>query len=253
MARKAKYTSPLTKSEQIIYDAIAALPEDAMWKSVAISASETGYGQQDAAWLALFEFFRDVVGLKERTESAVGLIELAKSAGWWISHAGICWVAERYRVIHAQPDGRGHCTTGPALEFVDGSKIYLQNGIVLPGVVVSHPERITLETIVKETNQEIRTLMMKALSPERLMQVLGSKLVSSDSFGELRESSLAERDQTFRIRFIKVKNGTVEPDGTRKDYILTVPLSIETCEQGVAWSYGVDNPKNVRWQETIRT
>ena len=62
-----------------------------VWASVAASR----YGQHDASWLVLYDFFREVCGLEIQTEKLAGLTELAKHAGWWLPHQHICWVSVR--------------------------------------------------------------------------------------------------------------------------------------------------------------
>ena len=37
----------------------------------------------------------------------------------------------------------------------------------------------------------------------------------------------------------EVKNATVEPDGSRKIYILRVPPDMRTAREGVAWTFGL--------------
>jgi len=49
---------------------------------------------------------------------------------------------------------------------------------------------------------------------------------------------------------VHVVNGSVEPDGTRRAFLLGAPVDAQTPHDAIAWTYGI-NPKI--YNETIRT
>jgi hypothetical protein len=92
------------------------------------SPQASGYGQHDAYWLSFYAYFREVEGLAEETEQLIGLLELAKSAGWFTPHAKVCWISERPSKLSLNDKGKLHCNDGPAVAYPDGWGIYATDG-----------------------------------------------------------------------------------------------------------------------------
>jgi len=117
-----------------------------VWESVAMPVGEyvkgcgkdnaqaSCYGQHDAYWLAFYAYFREVEGLIHETESVSGLLDLAKSAGWFAPHARICWISERPTELRLDNMGRLHAAHGHALTYPDGWSLDAVEGIVRPPV-----------------------------------------------------------------------------------------------------------------------
>jgi hypothetical protein len=43
---------------------------------------------------------------------------------------------------------------------------------------------------------------------------------------------------------LRVENSTPEPDGTYKFYFIRVPPDMRTAQQAVAWTFGMEDPKD---------
>jgi hypothetical protein len=41
------------------------------------------------------------------------------------------------------------------------------------------------------------------------------------------------------LALVHVTNATLEPDGTRKGYVLPVPPTVRTAREAVAWTFGM--------------
>ena len=93
------------------------------------SVNDCIYGQHDAHWLAFYEFFRVVCGLDEETEPLVGLMELAKSAGWAVPYEDVCFISERPCEIHMDEEGRLHNDKDAAIKYPDGWGVYAWHGV----------------------------------------------------------------------------------------------------------------------------
>lgn len=52
------------------------------------------------------------------------------------------------------------------------------------------------------------------------------------------------------ILFLKVINGTVELDGSYKNYYLCVPPTMKSCKEAVAWTFRMSAEEYVPSQET---
>lgn len=103
-----------------------------------------GFGQHDAYWLAFHDYFRDKAGLVSETDGVSGLMELAKSAGWFLPHAYLCWVCERPLELAFDQDGKLHSDDGPAVKYPDGWNLWGNHGLLRFGAdlgLESAPDR----------------------------------------------------------------------------------------------------------------
>lgn len=211
---------------------------------------EFGYGQHDANWLAFYEFFREVVGLKEETQSLEGLWDVAKNAGWFLPYMndagteGRVFFCERQTKLELDERGRPHCTDGPFYKAQDGTEAYFIAGIEIPNKDwVNNPSTLTVKDIEDTSNVELRRVLIDMYESERAGRTKGAyiidsgaKVVHEDKLGTLyRKKQEGDEDMVT----VKVKNSTPEPDGSIKDYFLRVPPTIETASQAVAWTFGL--------------
>lgn len=179
------------------------------------------YGSIDSYWLVFYLYFREVCGLKEQTEAMMPLLEMAKVAGWF-------WTLDEYFVVcdrhintklNVDSRGRTHCSTGPAIEFGDGVKIYELHRIPVPAEYIEQPETLTVDKIDAETNVERRRVLMEHYGFSRYLMDSGAKLINKDEYGELYQKAIQDDEP---LTMVKVTNSTAEPDGTFKDYFLLV-------------------------------
>jgi hypothetical protein len=93
------------------------------------------------------------------------------------------------------------------------------NGVRVPAHVVESPEKMTADQIEKETNLEVRRVMIDAYGREKFILDSNSKIVHSDDFGVLYRKDLVDDEA---LMMVKVVNSTPEPDGSFKDYFIRV-------------------------------
>jgi hypothetical protein len=215
-------------------DSVWASVGDSVGDSVGASVGDSGYGQHDASWLAVYEYFAEAVGLGEQTQKLTGLWLIARNAGWFLPHEKICWIAERHNILRRDDRGRLHCENGPALSYPDGWSIYAVHGVRVPPRLIEHPELLTAAEIEKESNTEIRRVMIDRFGQERFLAEAGAIEVHRDDFGVLFRKELPGDEP---IVMVKVVNSTAEPDGSFKDYFLRVPPQITTAREAVAWTF----------------
>jgi hypothetical protein len=79
------------------------------------AAMQDVYTQHDMQWCAYHEFCREVLGLVDETEGVVGVVALARAAGWYAAYDDTVIVSERPAAIVR--DKRGYATR---LEYSDG-------------------------------------------------------------------------------------------------------------------------------------
>ena len=179
-------------------DSVWASVGDSVWDSV----GDSGYGQHDANWIAFFQFFREVCGLKEQTEKLQGLVEICKSAGWFLPHQNICWISERHNILNRDERGRLHSLIGPAVQYPDKWKIYSVHGVRVPRDIIENPNGITVNRIREETNAEVRRVMIDLFTPERYLIESGASEISRDKWGILYRADLPN-DEPLVMVFYK--------------------------------------------------
>jgi hypothetical protein len=173
------------------------------------------------------------------TETVAPLLQLAEAAGLWIAKERAAFLSERPHRFELDTSGRLHASDGPALAWRDGRAVYAWHGIRVPAHVIDAPETLSAREIVCEPNAEVRRVMLERVGYERFFAMQKMKLVSKDKIGKLWRLEL-RGDIEEPLMLVEVENATVEPDGTRKRYLLRVPPYMRTARDAVAWTFGFD-------------
>lgn len=196
-------------------------------------------------------FFREVCGLDlgDMAARALAYEDTAASASWWWPHTDFVMAVERPTHIDRDPQGRLHSEARAAIAWPDGWGVHSWHGVRVPAWVIEHPEQITAEKIDRETNAEIRRVMIVRFGIDRYA-ASGEQLdADADQFGRPRR--LVRRrftDGSPDLVMVLVKNSTPEPDGSIRDYALCVhpeirpmyadgklgPPQKATCQNAVA-------------------
>jgi hypothetical protein len=193
-------------------------------------------GPQDLAFLAVSEYQRNVLGLREETAPLLGLWQVAINAGWLQPHENVCWLTERPRILRGDPQARLHSASGPALQYGDGWSVWAWKGVEVPRWLIEQPERVTLAAIDGEDNVQVRRCMIEIMTPERYVKLGGAVRVAEDETGILWRKIWLSYDAWAAVEVI---NATPEADGTHKHYFLQVPPEMRTAREAVAWTYGL--------------
>ena len=221
---------------------------DSVWASVGASVGDSVrasvYGAHEAGWLAFYRYFYEVAKLTAQTEKLVGLWELAQSAGWALPHKNICWVSERHNILARDERGRLHSLTGPACAYPDGWAIYAVHGVRVPASIIERPQEITIASIDKEQNAEVRRVMIDRYHHDAeikgaaayIRDAGGKRLDHDESFGTLWRREVNDDEP---IVMLEVVNSTREPDGSFKKYWLRVPPTITKAQEAAAWTFDV--------------
>ena len=83
--------------------------------------------------------------------------------------------------------------------------------------------------------------MIERYGYARYMKDMGGENVGSDKCGtlwRLRPSRKKDGNKDA-MALVEVHNGSLDPDGTRKTYFISVPPECETAIEAVAWTYGL--------------
>jgi hypothetical protein len=223
-------------------DARAALQRFAEW-CLAISG---WWWSWDLSWISTTAF-----GARQYKNAAVDAWSSplcdAYVAGCWQlfwTDDTLYWAAKpTVHVDRTNGRRRLHCADGPAV-VSDIEDLYFWHGILVPRLVIESPDQITAEMIDAETNQEVRRVMIERYGYERY--VGDGKIVHEDGTGRLIKKRNTHGDE---IAVVSVVNGSKEPDGTYKHYVLSVPPEMGTACEAVAWTYGMSEQQYAKLQK----
>jgi hypothetical protein len=156
----------------------------------------------------------------------------------WRSPTRIIW----YR------DGRKHGIDAD----IHGSITYYYENIRIPPryhQAVGEPEILTVEEVLKHQNAEIRYVGIKIIGYDRIRTHKNCKLVDTCKKTGMELFSIKGIFDD-PVCVLKVINSTAEPDGTFKNYYLTVPPNMKKCKEAVAWTFRMTADDYAPMQET---
>jgi hypothetical protein len=175
-------------------------------------------GNQWSGWTAFLSFFRHVAQLPIDYEKW-NPYEILATAGPRVMHKEFCLVCQRPVVLKVDSENRPHCDDGPFCQWRDGSALYAVRGVRVPRWIIDYPERLSAQHIEKETNAEVRRVMMERYGLPRYLLDSGAVEIHKDDFGTLYRKEIPGDEP---LVMVKVVNSTPEPDGSFKDYFLRV-------------------------------
>ena len=194
-------------------------------------------GNQHSGWVSYLSFFRHVAKLDlPKYEKFQHYESACIHGGPRVMHKQFCVVSDRPRVLLVDEQNRPHCEDGPFCEWSDGTALFAVHGTRVPEWIVMRPERITVKAILAEQNAEVRRVMLDRMGLERFFSDAGAEPLQRDECGDLYRVDMADDEP---LVFVRVLNSTPEPDGTRNQYILRVPPSMNTARNAVAWTFGL--------------
>jgi hypothetical protein len=202
------------------------------------------YEVQHVSWIAHYDALRRAVGVvftPEQTRQLDLWTAVARSCAWWWPREEVCVVSERPAAVHTEVWGdagevRLHCADGPALCYADGWDLYVWHGAQVPSWVVTDP---SVERIARETNVEVRRCAIEHLGWSAYIDRAGLRLVASAPDPGNPGSELRLYDMHRRTRVLLAVNGSVERDGRRRRYGLTVPAFLDDPIAAAGWTYGL--------------
>ena len=194
-------------------------------------------GNQWSGWNAFLSFFRHIAKMelpiyeKYRHWESAGI-----HGGPRIMHADFCMISDRPELLIVDDLNMPHCETGPFCRWRDGSSLYAIHGVYVPQWVVEHPERISVERIHAQPNEEVRRIMIERFGWERYLREYRASVINQrfNERDQQRETLYGLPDGTKRI--------IVSDPSTGRKYALGIPREIDTCEEAQNWmSHGLDS------------
>ena len=144
---------------------------------------------------------------------------------------------------------------GPSADVPDGFGVAAWHGTRVPREIIERPETITPSRIDSEHNAEVRRVMLSIYGLGRYLLESHADVIheDTDALGHPRRLLRKPMGELPPLTMIHVKNSTLEPDGTRKDYVLAVHPELRpifpdgefgapqrlTCANAVASTFGL--------------
>ncbi len=153
---------------------------------------------------------------------------------WYLfwTDSDLYWVAKP--TLRLDSLNRLHCTDGPAF-LSDVVNFYYLEGWQMPPHIILHPEMLSLQEILEETNEEVRRILVERFGWERFLKESGSLCIN-----HRRNDRDAQEEKLYQLPDSSKRLMVRDPSTGRK-YFLGVPGDVATCEQAQLWmSQGLD-------------
>lgn len=160
-----------------------------------------------AGFFAFYDYFKYELGIKFDNDTEYESLKRCQPYGMVFPLDNICIVCQPPTVLKKNANGL-HCTNGPAVSYNGDNEIYALNGVIMSKEYIMTPgEQITPETILKESNVEIRRELFRKVGIERVMDKLPHKLLDKRDNYEL--FSIAISDEVKDARYLKMTNPSI--------------------------------------------
>lgn len=205
-----------------------------------------GKGQHGIAsyahWAAM-----EVLGVPSPVPSHREPLVARKAGCWWRSRRpgrAVVIVTDRPSRLKRDGEGNLHSADGMTIAYRDGWGFWCWHGRRVPRWVIEEP---SANRIAAEPNAEIRRCAIEALGWERFIRDAGLTLAGScpdpgNPGLDLELYDVPERLWGSPARVLLAWNGTVELDGSRRRFGLTVPAGVTGPLAAAAWTY--DDPSS---------
>lgn len=184
-----------------------------------------------ASWFSCYEFMKNELGLiygieYEAFKACVGY-------GMVFPLDELCIVCQPPSQIHKNANGL-HNENGPAVSYNGENEIYALNGVTMTkDYVMTSAHEISSETILKESNAEVRRELIRKVGIEKMLTSLPHKLLQKRGNYELYSLNLS--DEVKDARYLKMTNpsiGVFHLEGVAPE-ILTIDAALNWRNQNM--------------------
>lgn len=224
------------KLESVAYngewaDVDAAFKKE-LWAEVSAGTPKVSggiYPYQDGSFFAAifsyYDFFEKELGLDFSDYNYSSWRETV-NLGLIYPLDNVCIVSQKPSVINLDDQNRLHCEDGPALSYVGGFDIYSINGVRVDEYVVANPEKITIDDIKNEKNQEVKRIKVERYGTDRYLAETGSVTIDFDIRGIAGGGARALIRENNGDQWLVVTDGSTE-----RVYYLYVNRNVKTCKE----------------------
>jgi hypothetical protein len=155
-------------------------------------------------------------------------------ARWWFTHRDFILVAGHPSQVRRESLSPGsgrqtarlHNLKGPAITWSDGWSIHAVRGLDVPAWIIEQSGTITVADIERETNAELRRILLECYGWQRYIADCGAEVVDSvpmdHSVHGLRGARLLHKvlpGEPEPLVYLEMVNSTPEPDGSLRRYL----------------------------------
>lgn len=153
--------------------------------------------------------------------------------------------------IHTNADGELHNDEGPAVAWNDGVKAYYIDGHALGWLgelIVDHPEKLTIDHINGEENEEVKRIAIDKYGWGRYFKDINAQVIDrrENAVDNTIEALVTVRSKRYRRTWQRAEQEAEEFNieqrklvlscrSTARQYFLSVPETVRNCEGGQRW------------------
>lgn len=189
----------------------------------------------DFGWMAFFDFTDQIDAIRNPEYKEY---DFFKDTGIYdmIQFDKVCIVCQFPTDINLDEQNRLHAEDKPAIQWKDGYKKYFWKGVRVNEKIITHPETITKEDIVKETNAEIRRCIQEKLGNEQFANLLGLIELHKNIDKQGNEQILFETKEVDEIAGVKMKYARFICPTSQRRYFIPVPPDMTDIDEAKAWT-----------------
>ncbi|BAY97853.1 hypothetical protein NIES37_18000 [Tolypothrix tenuis PCC 7101] len=168
---------------------------------------------------------------------------ILKNCGRIYAYKEACLICDRPTKLSFNNQNRLHAEGEPALEYVDGFKVYAYEGVRLPekyGKVFANQWQATW--LLEEGNAELRRVLIQGIGYKRICEELGAieldswqeyTLLRIDNYQEINRRGSTSLESMCLLKMICPSTGNI--------HILRVPPNITSAREAISWvNWGID-------------
>lgn len=198
--------------EMVICDSPEALFTEAAKRGYKKQKGETfdyiGLGF-DSGWTTFYQFMEQI-GVDFSDIKEWDKWKLLLDTGIWATllFEEVAFVCRRPSIVRLNSNHDLHCTTGMAIQWLDGTGYYFLNGVAMEEEHVLTPaEKLDVKKALKEKNVEVRRELIRKIGIERFIS--NSKAKVLDAKGDYELLSVFLSDEVPDARYLKMKNPSI--------------------------------------------
>lgn len=134
--------------------------------------------------------------------------------------------------------GAFHAEEEPSVRFSEDFKLYHWQGVAVPEKLILSPEEITREDLIQERNAEVRRCYQERLGSARFAQLFDLELIDREIDRQGNEQKLLRSREIDPVAREHLQFARVMCPSTKRIYFLSVPPSLSSIAEAVAWTFG---------------
>ncbi|SPT64017.1 hypothetical protein K8Z49_00440 [Actinomadura madurae] len=195
-------------------------------------------------------------GVLEPDRHGRGLLQVARAAGEWWPMRNSVILTERPTELHRDAEGRLHHPTGPAVRYPDGWCLWAWHGVTMPREIIE--DDVPIRRAVSLRNSEQRRCAVELLAGRAGWRAVldqagwprvGRETADPGNPGQILSLWCVEELYDDHLHLLLMTNGSLERDGTRREFAELVPGWIRDPVRAAAWQIGLTADQ---YSETVR-